>query len=158
MPETNTWCRGDQQGNTLREGVNRYVKAVYFDAWNSRATEDDPYDLVATGDLARVSFSGKVVTLDGPKQSDRRLVSQQLTGKANMNQSRTLYAIGGYSTEADMMLLFEQFVDFFVEIEKKQFCVVDGKEYEVFIKLSVVPDMIHSAWGRLCHHHIFHVL
>jgi hypothetical protein len=56
-----------------------------------------------------------------------------------MNQSRTLYspAIGGYSTEADMMPLFEQLVDFFVEIEKQEFCVVDGKEYEVFIKVLV---------------------
>jgi hypothetical protein len=70
-------------------------------------------------------------------------VSQQLTGKPhmtalgeryynNMNQSRNLYvpAIGGYTTESDMMPLFEQLVDYFVEIEKQQFCVVDGKEYE----------------------------
>ena len=144
MPATNTWCWGDEEGNTLREGVNRYVKAVYFDAWDSRATENDPYVLAVTGDLARVSFSGKAVTLGGPKQCDRRLVSQLLTGKANMNQSRTLYtpAIGGYSSESDMMPLFEQLVDYFVEIEKQQFCVVDGKEYEVFIKVLVVADMM----------------
>ncbi len=89
--------------DTLREGVDRYVKAVYFDAdaWDSRATKDDPHLSVVTGNLARVSFSGKAVTLGGPRQSDCRLVSQQLTGKANMNQSRTLYtpSIGGYSTE-----------------------------------------------------------
>jgi hypothetical protein len=87
MPATNTWCWGDEEGNTLREGVNRYVKAVYFDAWDSRATANDPYVLVVTGDLAQVSFSGKAFTLGGPKQCDWRLVSQQLTGKANMNQS-----------------------------------------------------------------------
>lgn len=58
MPETNTWCWGDAEGNTLREGVHRYVKAVYFDAWDARATADDPYVLVVSGDLARVSFSG----------------------------------------------------------------------------------------------------
>jgi hypothetical protein len=43
----------------LKEGVNRYVKAVYFDAWDARATADDPYVLAVTGDLARVPFSGK---------------------------------------------------------------------------------------------------
>ncbi len=74
MLETNTWCWGDAEGNTLREGVHRYVKAVYFDAWDARATADDPYDLAVTGDLARVSFSGKAVTLGGPKECDRRLV------------------------------------------------------------------------------------
>ncbi len=75
MPDNNTWCWGDEQGNTLREGVHRYVKAVYLDAWDSQATADDPYILAVTGDLARVSFSGKVVTMCGTKQSDRRLVS-----------------------------------------------------------------------------------
>ena len=145
MPETNTWCWGDAEGNTLKEGVHRYVKAVYFDAWDSRATADDPYVLAVSGDLARVSFSGKACTLAGPKQVDRRLVSQELTGKENMSQSRTLYtpALGGYSSESDMMPLFEQLVDYFVEIENQQFCVVDGKEYEVFIKVLVVADMMY---------------
>jgi hypothetical protein len=145
MPDTNTWCWGDEEGNTLHEGVHRYVKALYFDAWDSRATADDPYIIAVTGDLARVSFSGKAVTMCGAKQCDRRLVSQQVTGnKGHMNQSRTLYtpAIGGYSTESDMMPLFEQLVDTFVEIEKQQFCVVDGKQYEVFIKVLVVADMM----------------
>jgi hypothetical protein len=145
MPDTNTWCWGDEEGNTLHEGVHRYVKALYFDAWDSRVSADDPYIIAVTGDLARVSFSGKAVTMCGAKQCDRRLVSQQLTGnKGDMNQSRTLYtpAIGGYSTESDMMPLFEQLVDAFVEIEKQQFCVVDGKEYEVFIKVLVVADMM----------------
>ena len=155
MPQTNTWCWGDAEGNTLREGVHRYVKSVYVDAWDERATAEDPYILAVTGDLARVSFSGKAVTLGGPKECDRRLVSQQLTGKPhitargaryinNMNQSRTLYtpAIGGYSTESDMMPLFEELVDYFVEIEQQQFCVVDGKEYEVFIKVLVIADMM----------------
>ena len=155
MPQTNTWCWGDAEGNTLKEGVHRYVKSVYVDAWDARATADDPYVLAVTGDLARVSFSGKAVTLGGPKECDRRLVSQLLTGKPhttargvrymnNMNQSRTLYtpAIGGYSTESDMMPLFEELVDYFVEIESQQFCVVDGKEYEVFIKVLVIADLM----------------
>ncbi len=62
-----------------------------------------------------------------------------------MNQSRNLLytpAIGGYSTESDMMPLFEELVDFFVEIEMQQCCVVDGKEYEVFIKVKVEADMM----------------
>ena len=108
----------------MREGVHRYVKSVYVDACDELATAEDPYILAVTGDLARVSFSGKAVTLGGPKECDRRLVSQQLTGKPhitargaryinNMNQSRTLYtpAIGGYSTESDMMPLFEELVE-----------------------------------------------
>jgi hypothetical protein len=77
MPQTNTLCWGDAEGNTLREGVY----TVYFDAWDARATADGPYVLAVTGDLARVSFSGKAVTLGGLKECDRRLVSQQLTGK-----------------------------------------------------------------------------
>ncbi len=41
---------------------------LYFDAWDDRATAEDPYVLAVTGDLARVSFSGKIVTLCGTKQ------------------------------------------------------------------------------------------
>jgi hypothetical protein len=41
-----------------------------------------------------------------------------------------------------MMPLFEELVDYFVEIEKQQFCVVDGKEYEVFIKVLAVADLM----------------
>ncbi len=67
---------GDEEGNTLHEGVHRYVKAVYVDAWDSRAIADDPYIVAVTGDLARVFFSGKAVTMCGAKQCDRRLVSQ----------------------------------------------------------------------------------
>jgi hypothetical protein len=69
----------EEEGNILHEGVHRYVKAVYFDAWDSRATADDPYIIAvtSTGDLARVSFSGKAVTMCGAKQCARRLVSQQ---------------------------------------------------------------------------------
>jgi hypothetical protein len=75
-----------------------------------------------------------------------------------MNQSRNLYtpAIGGYSTESDMMPLFEELVDTFVAIEKQQYCVVDGKEYEVFIKVLVVrhdvPSEVHRSWWRMCFH------
>ncbi len=43
--------------------MHRYVKAVYFDAWDSRATADDPYVLAVSGDLARVSFRERLVRL-----------------------------------------------------------------------------------------------
>jgi hypothetical protein len=86
--------------------------------WDSRATAGDPHILVVTGDLARVSFSGKAVTMCGAKQCDHRLVSQQLTGKANMNQSHTLYTppMGGYTEKSDMVPLFEKLlVNYFVD-------------------------------------------
>jgi hypothetical protein len=92
---------------------------------------------------------------------DHRLVSQELTGKANMSQSRTLYtpAIGGYSSESDMIPLFEQLVDYFVEIEKQQFCVVEGKEYEVFIKVMVISTKVYRTRWWLCDNDLFlHVL
>jgi hypothetical protein len=39
--------------------VNRYIKKVYYDAHDLRATADNPYIVALTGDLARVSLSGK---------------------------------------------------------------------------------------------------
>ncbi len=53
MPTTKTWGWGDTTGNQLREGLHRYVKAVYYDKWDPRVTVADPYILVVTGDLAR---------------------------------------------------------------------------------------------------------
>lgn len=152
MPQTNTWCWGDNEGNKLREGVHKYIKALYYDQWDTRVTEDDPYIVVLTGDLARVSLSGKAVTLCGAKECDRRLKSQKDTThnkwqghQNNMNQSRNLYtpAMGGYETESDIMPLFEQLVALFVEVEKQQFIIVDNKRYDnVFIKILVVADMM----------------
>jgi len=56
----------------------------------------------------------------GAKEADRRLASQKLTGNDNMSQSRTLYvpAIGGYATEGQLMPMFEELVELFIEIEK----------------------------------------
>ena len=64
----------------------------------------------------------KCVTLCGAKECDHRLPSQkQSTGghENNINQSRNLYvpAAAGYCTESDLMPLFEQLVELFVEIE-----------------------------------------
>ena len=149
MPSTKTWCWGDSTGNQLREGVHRYVKAVYYDKWDPRVTAADPYILVLTGDLARVNLKGtKCVTVCGMKQCDRRLPSQKMSiggHENNMNQSRTLYvpAIAGYATESELMPLFEQLVELFVEIEQAQYITVDGTRYDnVFIKVLVVADMM----------------
>jgi hypothetical protein len=149
MPTTKTWCWGDATGNQLREGVHRYIKAVYYDKWDSRVTADDPYILVLTGDLARVNLKGsKCVTLCGAKECDRRLPSQKQSKgghENNMNQSRTLYvpAVAGYVTESDLMPLFEELVDLFVEIEQQKYIVVDGTRYDnVFIKVLIVADMM----------------
>jgi hypothetical protein len=62
-----------------------------------------------------------------------------------MNQSRNLYvpAAAGYVTESDLMPLFEQLVELFVEIEHQKYVVVDGTRYDnVFIKVLIVADMM----------------
>ncbi len=118
-------------------------------------TENDPYILVVTGDLGRVPLNGKFVTMGGPKEADCRLASQTLTGNDYMSQSRTLYtpAIGGYATEAQLIPIFEELVELFIEIEKQKYVIVDGQRYDtVFIKVLVVADMsfLHtSSLGRV---------
>jgi hypothetical protein len=125
--------------------------------FTSELTADDPYILVLTGDLARVNLKGsKCVTVCGAKECDRRLPSQKQSKgghENNMNQSRTLYvpAVAGYVTESDLMPLFEELVELFVEIEQQQCIVVDGTRYEnVFIKVLIVADMmfLHKFTGR----------
>ncbi len=87
----------------------------------------------------------------GVKQADRRLPSQNLTGKT-MNQSRHMYtpAMAGYKDEASIMPLFEEFVQAFRVIEERGYCVVDNKEYKVNIHTFVVADMAfeHKYLGR----------
>ena len=132
MIDTKTWCWGDADSNKLREGAHRYIKAIYVDKWDTRVTADDPYIVVLTGDLTRVNLKGsKCVTLCGAKECDHRLPSQkQSTGghDNNINQSRNLYvpAAAGYCTESDLMPLFEQLVELFVEIEHQKYVIVDG--------------------------------
>jgi hypothetical protein len=149
MANNKTWCWGDGTGNQLREGVHRYVKSVYYNKWDTRVTADDPYIVVLTGDLARVNLKGsKCVTLCGAKECDHRLPSQkQSTGghENNINQSRNLYvpAAAGYCTESDLMPLFEQLVELFVEIEHQKYVIVDGIRYDnIFIKVLIVADMM----------------
>ncbi len=115
------------------------------------APKDDPWLLPLTGDLARVSFRGKVITVCGVKQADVRLPSKKAAGKT-MNQSRHMYtpALAGYKEENHIMPFFEEFVRAFTEIEKRGYCVVDKTEYKVNIYPFVVADMAfeHKYLGR----------
>ncbi len=87
----NAWFLGDAHGR-FTKGVNRYVFEVYckIDLECEIAPADDPWLVPLTGDLARVSFRGKHITVCGVKQADIRLPSQKATGKT-MNQSRLMY-------------------------------------------------------------------
>jgi hypothetical protein len=69
MPETKTWCWGDSTGNTLREGVYRYIKSVFYDKHDTRVTADDSYMCVLTGDLARVNLKGNFLLLEGQRSA-----------------------------------------------------------------------------------------
>ena len=86
----NVWCWGDADGN-FKNGVNRYIYETYYKLHSTVATQDCPWCVCVTGDLARVNFRGKGITMCGVKQSDPRLPSQFATGKT-MNQSRNLYS------------------------------------------------------------------
>jgi hypothetical protein len=66
--EGNVWCWGDEGGN-FTKGVNRYVYETYFKAHPALATAEDPWIVPVTGDLARVSFRGKSITMCGVKAS-----------------------------------------------------------------------------------------
>jgi hypothetical protein len=139
----NVWCWGDAHGRFVN-GVNRYVYEVYckIDPECHLAPAEDPWLVPLTGDLARVSFRGKFITMCGVKQADRRLPSQRATGKT-INQSRHMYtpALAGYRDENSLMPYFEEFMRAFKEIEKRGFCVVDGNEHRVNIYPFLVADM-----------------
>jgi hypothetical protein len=94
--------------------------------------------------------------LCGAKECNRRLPSQKQSKGGhdnNMNQSRTLYVpeVAGYVTESDLIPLFEELVELFVEIEQQKHIVVDGTRYDhVFIKVLIVADMmfLHKFTGQ----------
>ncbi len=148
--EGNVWCWGDSEGN-FTDGVNRYVYETYYRPHPAIATKEYPWIIPLTGDLVRVSFRGKSITICGIKQADARLPSQLLTGKT-MNQSRNLYspAVAGFTGIKQMMPYFEAIVPAFVDIEKKEYCTVDGAEYPIHIRCVVVADMafLHKYFGR----------
>ena len=147
----NVWCWGNEEGRRFTQGANRYVYELYAKLNDTTVTKDNPWIIPVTGDLARVSYRGKGITMCGPKEADPRLPSQRLTGKT-MNQSRKLYtpAVAGYTSEADMMPYFDELVNAFMQIEKDGFCTVDGEEYPIHIRCVVVADMsfLHKYLGR----------
>ena len=139
----NVWCWGDAQGRFIN-GVNRYVYEVYckIDLDCQIASADDPWLVPLTGDLARVSFRGKQITMCGVKQADIRLPSQKATGKT-MNQSRHMYtpALAGYKDESQLMPFFHEFLRAFMDIAKRGYCVVDSTQHKVNICPFLVADM-----------------
>ncbi len=87
----NVWCWGEADGR-FTNGVNRYLYEVCWkiDPHSEMAPKDDPWLLPVMGDLTRVSFRGKAITMCGMKQADAILPSQKETGKT-MNQVRHMY-------------------------------------------------------------------
>jgi hypothetical protein len=73
---------------------------VHVDACIEDVAKDDPLLVCLTGDAARVSFRGAIITTCGAKEVDRRLPSQMGTGKV-MNQSRNTHTpmLAGYVSE-----------------------------------------------------------
>jgi hypothetical protein len=163
------WSWGSDVEGSFTKGVNLYVKLLYYDQRMTDVTADDPWLVCVTGDAARVSQRGVIVTTCGAKECDRRLpsqlgayclvcpppphplsssrtstpfLSQPGTGKG-MNQSRKLYTpmLAGYASETKLMPHFHALVSTFKEIEERGYCEVDGVQYEVPIKVVVVADM-----------------
>ena len=139
--EGQVWCWGDEKGN-FKTGVNRYVYEIYVKARSAGVTKDNPWKIALTGDLARVNFRGKAITLAGPKRVDPRLPCQGKTMKTS-NQSRELYtpAVAGYVDEGYIMKYFDELVAEFRIIEAQGFCEVDGQKHLVHISVIVVADM-----------------
>jgi hypothetical protein len=144
------WCWGDGEGN-FKTAVSRYVYEIYVKARCELVTKDKPWKLVVTGDLARVNFRGKAITIGGPKQVDPRLPCQEKKGKTS-NQSREMYtpAVAGYVDESYIMKYFNAMVAAFREIERQGYCIVEGTIHTVYIEVYVVADMafLHKYLGR----------
>ena len=137
----NVWCWGDATGPFTR-AVNLYVKSIYCDACCDSVTASDPWIVPLTGDAARTSQRGTVVTVLGPKMADHRLSNQQRSMKT-MYQGSEMYtpACAGYATENELMEYFHLLLKEFGKIEAQGFCLVHGKNYPVHIKVVVIADM-----------------
>ena len=146
----NVWCWGDAKGN-FETGVNRYVYEIYVKARSTLVTKEKPWIVPLTGDLARVNYRGKAITMAGPKRADPRLPCQGGTMKTS-NQSREMYtpAVAGYVDEGHVMKYFDAMVASFREIESRGYCIVEGQRHIVFIDVIVVADMayLHKYLGR----------
>ena len=70
------WAWGSDEEGAFKRGVNLYVKLVYHDVCSDEVCAEDPWLVCLTGDAARVSQRGVIVTTCGAKEVDRRLPSQ----------------------------------------------------------------------------------
>jgi hypothetical protein len=86
--DVNVWCWGDDRA-AFTKAVNLYVKTIYCDACCDSVTATDPWIVPLTGDAARTSQRGTIVTVLGPKMADRRLVNQQRSMKTMYQGSVT---------------------------------------------------------------------
>jgi hypothetical protein len=136
------WSWGSEEEGTFKRGLNLHVKLVCYDLHHDGVTAADPWIVSRAGDAARVSQRGTIITTRGAKGVDRRLSSQEGTGKA-MNQSRSLCAptLAGRAKEDELMPHFHDLVAAFKEIEDRGFVAVDGVECEVPTKVVVVAEM-----------------
>ena len=145
MPEdgkSKVWCWGDGSG-LLEKAINLYVKAVYYDACCDSVTVETPWIVPISGDAARTSQRGTVVTVMGPKQSDGRLKNQERTGQSLMCQSCDMYtpAVAGYASETELMEYFHALLRGFQQIERQGYCRVNGHTFKVPIQVHVVADL-----------------
>ena len=113
----------------FKRAVNMYMKVVYVDAGVEGVDEEHPWEVVLTGDGARVNQRNKCITTCGVKKCDKRLPSQLRTGKQSnsfSSQSRMEYtpAISGYESEASVMPYFHLLVAAFEEIETRRYVEV----------------------------------
>jgi hypothetical protein len=136
------------EGQTFKKGVNLHVKLTCYDLHHEDASKAKPWLVCCTGDAARVSQRGTIITTCGVKEVDRRLPSQAGTGKC-VNQSRGLHTptLAGRASETVVMPHFHGLVAAFREIEERGCMVVDGVEHEVPIRVVVVADMS-FVWKR----------
>ena len=70
------WSWGSEEEGAFTKGVNLYVKHVYCDVRHEEVTSEDPWLVCITGDAARVTARGTIITTCGAKECDRRLPSQ----------------------------------------------------------------------------------
>ncbi len=100
--------------------------------------------LYLAGNLARISYRGKGITMCGVKEADPRLASQKLTGET-MNQSKNLYppAVAGAIRrwKNNDNFVFDEMVEAFMEIERRGYCMFENERKYVNIKCVIVGDM-----------------
>jgi hypothetical protein len=136
------WSWGCDEG-TFTRGINLCAKLVCHDLRREGVAEDDPWLVCLTGDAARVTQRGTIITTCGAKEVDGRLPSQMGTGKI-MNQSRKLRTpvLAGYASGTTLMPLFHEMIATFKEIEERGYCEVDGIQRKAPIKVVVVADIL----------------